>query len=76
MKKTHRKKIAAAAVSALLVISYYVCYALIFFEMGNEIPIYAAILFFIVPLIFIIGIIYALIERIREIERGEEDDLD
>ena len=68
----HKKKIVGAVVSALAVILYYLIYfcALIYVLDGA-----LRYLLGIVPAVIIVLLVYVLVERIREIQGGEEDDL-
>lgn len=73
MKKQTEKLIAPIIITALLV-----CY--FGFYMGislfiHEFPLFMKILLIVVPLLLIVLSIKLLIERIKEIKGGEEDDL-
>ena len=76
MTKTHCQKIAAAVCVAIFLILYYSIYAYIFFTAAFEMNFILGLLFFILPILLLVGIVYVFIERLKEIERGEEDDLD
>lgn len=72
--QSHTKKLIAPIIITVLIIIYFVFYI----YMGlyiNDMPSIIKILFIIIPICFIILSIYMLIERIREIKGGEEDDL-
>ena len=65
------KKIAPVVITILL----FIYYALYFFVIMAYIPGIAKLLFGIIPFLCGVGLIYVCVERIREIEGGEEDDL-
>lgn len=69
----HTKKMIAPIIITAIIVMYYV----IFFILCMFIPIPPALklLFGLVPLLLIGVCIYVLIERIKEIRSGEEDDL-
>lgn len=73
MKKEHREKMIAPIIITVIVILYYIAYFLIC--MLIPISLIVKILFGIIPLLFSGVCIYVLIERIKEIRSGEEDDL-
>lgn len=73
MKKEHREKMIAPIIITAIVILYYIAYFLIC--MLIPISLIVKILFGIIPLLFSGVCIYVLIERIKEIRSGEEDDL-
>lgn len=70
--KRYYKKIIAPILVTILVILYFIVYGLI---LVNEVPGIYKYVFVIIPLILIIWMITILIERIKEIKGGEEDDL-
>ena len=73
MKKEHRNKMIAPIIITVIIVLYYVG----FFVICTLIPMPTAIklLFGVVPLLLSGVCIYVLIERIKEIRSGEEDDL-
>lgn len=73
MKKEHRNKMIAPIIITAIMILYYVAY----FAICMLIPIHFVVklLFGIIPLLFSGVCIYVLVERIKEIRSGEEDDL-
>lgn len=74
MKKEHRKKMIAPIVIAVLFVGYLALYIyMLFFAAAVTKP----VLFLLaVPLAALgVGMIWVLITRIREIDKGEEDDL-
>lgn len=73
--KKHMKKIIAPVVITALVISYFIFYMWIGWSTNDELPMIMKILLLVVPAGFIGLIAYMLLERIREIKGGEEDDL-
>ncbi len=74
MKKEHRKKLIAPIVIAFLFVGYLAVYLwLLFFAAAATTPV---LILLAVPLAALgVGMIWVLITRIREIEKGEEDDL-
>lgn len=73
MKKEHRKKMIAPIIITVIMILYYVIYFGICVLI--PVPMVVKLLFGIAPLLFSGVSIYVLIERIKEIRSGEEDDL-
>lgn len=69
----HTKKMIAPIVIASILILYYVGFSVIC--MLISIPLALKLLFGLVPLLLAGVSIYVLIERIKEIRSGEEDDL-
>ena len=74
MKAKHGKKMIAPIVIALLFVGYLVAYIrLLFYTAAATKPV---LILLAVPLAGLgVGMIYVLITRIREIDKGEEDDL-
>lgn len=70
----HGKKLIAPIISTILIVIYYVGFAVVCFWI-DEIPLVLKIVLGAVPLILAAVCIYVLIERIEEIRSGEEDDL-
>lgn len=74
MKKEHRRKLIAPIVITVLLALYYVGFAL--FCLGEpDMPVVIKLLCTIVPLALAGVGVYVLIQRIKEIRSGEEDDL-
>ncbi len=73
MKKEHRDKMIAPIIITAIVILYYIAYFLIC--MLIPISLIVKLLFGIIPLLLSGVCIYVLVERIKEIRSGEEDDL-
>ena len=73
--KKHTKKAIAPIVITALLIGYFVFYMWIGWSAKYEAPLLVKMLLIGVPIGLIGLIIYLLIERIREIKGGEEDDL-
>lgn len=74
MNRNHRKKMVAPFIIAGILIVYYVAIAAVFFILP-KIPAAAKVLLAVIPLA-LAGVAFAmLLERIREIRSGEEDDL-
>ena len=70
----HKKKMIAPIVITAIILLYYIGFAfLIAFDDG--IPLIIKLLGGVIPLILAGVCIYVLIERIKEIRSGEEDDL-
>jgi len=68
----HKRKMIAPIVVAVLLVLYYVVY---FGLLIALLPGVWKILFGIVPLLLAVVTVKVCIERIREIKKGEEDDL-
>ena len=71
--KQHSKKMVAPIVISVLFILYYAGFFILC--MFIPIPLALKLLFGLVPLAIIGIFIYVLVERIKEIRSGEEDDL-
>jgi hypothetical protein len=70
----HKKKMIAPIVITVLVILYFIGFAFMFaFDEG--IPLLIKILGLVIPLLLAGASIYVLVERIKEIRSGEEDDI-
>ena len=69
---SHKKKMIAPIVITVLVILYYVLYFGVLIALLDGVWKYVLGIF---PLIFSALMIFVCIERINEIEKGEEDDL-
>lgn len=74
MQMKHWQKMAAPIVIASIIIVYYIGIA-VFFMAVPGIPAAVKILMIVVPLILAAVMIGVLINRIKEIRGGEEDDL-
>lgn len=72
--KPHTKKMIAPIVISAVVILYYIAFAITCIVV-EEMPLLVKLLCGILPLFIAGGSIYVLIERIKEIRSGEEDDL-
>jgi uncharacterized membrane protein len=72
MNEEHMKKMIAPIIVTVLVILYYVLY---FGILIYVVPGVFKIIIGIIPLIFTGLMIYVCVERIKEINGGEEDDL-
>ena len=70
--KSHRRKMVAPIIVTILMILYYVIYFGFLISLLNGIWKY---LLGIIPLAFSILMIMVCVERIKEIRKGEEDDL-
>lgn len=73
--KKHSKKMIAPIIITLLVVGYFIFYLWMGWSSSDEIPVLLRVLLLVVPAGFIGLITYMLVERIREIKGGEEDDL-
>ena len=69
---SHGKKMVAPVVVTVLMVLYFILYFGLLINMLNGIWKYA---FGIIPLIFVVVMIKVCAERIKEIKKGEEDDL-
>lgn len=72
--KSHTKKIVAPLIICIIIVLYYIAFALVCISI-DEIPLIIKLLGGIIPLALAGVCIYVLIERIKEIRSGEEDDL-
>ena len=73
-KKMNFKKMIAPIVITLIIVSYYIGFAF-FITKVHDIPLIVKLLGALIPLALVGVGIYVLIERIKEIKNGEEDDL-
>ena len=69
----HKKKMIAPVIITVIVVLYYILYFLLIIVVVDCLPL--EILLGIIPLCLAGGMIYVCIQRIKEIEGGEEDDL-
>ncbi len=69
----HRKKLVAPVVIGLMVVAMYAAMAVGVFVL--DMAVILKLLFIVIPLALSGIMIYVLIERIREIRSGEEDDI-
>ena len=69
---SHGKKMVAPVVVTVLMVLYFILYFGLLINMLNGIWKYA---FGIIPLFFVVVMIKVCAERIKEINKGEEDDL-
>lgn len=70
----HKKKMIAPIVITIVILLYCVGYAY-FYIFGDSISLLVKILGGIIPMLLAGVCIYVLVERIKEIRSGEEDDL-
>lgn len=73
MNDKHVKKMIAPIVITIIVMAYYLFFFIVIFASGM--PMIAKIFLGVLPALFIGVLIYVLVERIKEIRSGEEDDL-
>lgn len=73
-KQSHVRKLIAPVIVAALLVLYYLIFAAVCLLVPG-IPLAVRLIFGILPLILAGVCIYVLIERIKEIRSGEEDDL-
>ena len=71
MSEHDRKKIAPIVITILIVLYYTLYFTLIIFAVPGVLK----IIFGIVPLLFAGLMIYVCVQRMKEIDGGEEDDL-
>lgn len=69
----HKKKMIAPIVISILMAIYLVVYASVF--MLIPFPVWGKALFLVIPIGLMGTLLFVLIERIKEIRSGEEDDL-
>lgn len=74
MEQNHGKKMVAPFVIAGIIIVYYAAIAFVFFLIP-EIPMIIKVVIVVVPLALAGVAVAVLVERIKEIRSGEEDDL-
>ena len=72
--KVHKRKMIAPIVISIVIVIYYIAFA-IFCIVAKDIPFIAKALGILIPLALAGVCIFVLFERIREIRSGEEDDL-
>ena len=74
MKKEHRRKMIAPVIITALFVGYLAVYIyMLFFTAAMTKPV---LILLAIPLAALcVGMIYVLVTRIREIDKGEEDDL-
>ncbi len=72
--KPHTKKMVAPIVISVLVVVYYIAFGITCLVV-KDMPLLVKLLCGILPLFVAGGSVYVLIERIKEIRSGEEDDL-
>lgn len=70
----NKKKLIAPIIITLVIMLYYVGFTLIVIKM-EDLPLFVKLLGGLVPLGFAAVILTMLIQRIKEIKSGEEDDL-
>lgn len=70
---THQKKMIAPIVITVLLSAYMLTYFLVLLSV--PMPVWAKVLVGLIPLAMLGASIYVLIQRIKEIRSGEEDDL-
>jgi len=70
----HIKKMIAPIIISAITLVYYITF-ICAFMFDSEVPVLTKILLGVIPLFLTGGSIYVLIERIKEIRSGEEDDL-
>lgn len=73
MNKEHRNKMIAPIIISAIICLYYIGFVVVCIFI--PIPFLVKLLFGIVPLLLAGVCVYVLLERIREIRSGEEDDL-
>ena len=70
--KNHKKQMVAPIVSTIAIIIYYILY---FCILITVVPGIWKVVLGIIPLVFAILMVMVCVERIKEIKRGETDDL-
>ena len=70
--KAKAKKMIAPIVVTLILVLYYLFFFAYLYEQCSGVPL---ILLGVIPLVLSVGMILVCIERIKEIKKGEEDDL-
>lgn len=70
----HGKKMIAPIIIALIFVLYYIGFAVVCFLIP-ELPLIVKFLAAVIPLLLAGVCIFVLVERIKEIRSGEEDDL-
>ena len=68
----HKKKMIAPIVVTILMVAYYVVYFGFLITLMDG---FWKIALGVIPFAFSVGMIFVCIERIKEIKKGEEDDL-
>lgn len=72
MQRQSRKIVAPVVISVLIALYYL---AIFRFLLYLPLPVFIKVALVVIPLAIIGTLIYVLLERIREIKSGEEDDL-
>ncbi len=72
--KSHTKKLIAPIIICIIIVLYYIAFAIVCISI-DVIPLIIKILGGVIPLALAGVCVYVLIERIKEIRSGEEDDL-
>ena len=75
MNDRHRKKMTAPIIITVVFTALFLCYAILYFSL-DELPLAVKAIFGGLMIALAAAMIYVLMERIREIKGGEEDDLD
>ena len=70
--KNHKKQMVAPIIATIAIVIYYILY---FCMLITVVPGFWKIVLGIIPLIFAILMVMVCVERIKEIKRGETDDL-
>ena len=72
--KIHSKKLVAPIIITVLIVLYYIGFTVLCLLI-DKLPLLVKLLGGVIPLLFVGISLYVLIERIKEIRSGEEDDL-
>lgn len=70
------KRMIAPVIITVILLLYFVAFGALLVAIGEEMPLIVTIMGLSVPAICIVASVYVLIERIKEIRSGVEDDLD
>lgn len=70
-----KKKLIAPIIITVLLVLYFIGYAVLIVDLGAVLPMPVKVIGFLIPIALAGVSIFVLVERIKEIRSGEEDDL-
>lgn len=73
MMNKHQKKMIAPIVITILLSAYMLTYFIVILSV--PMPVWIKVLVGLIPLAFLCASVYVMLQRIKEIRSGEEDDL-
>ncbi len=69
------KKLIAPIIISIVLLAIIGMYLFGIFSFANQLPTFVFLIILGVLLLFLFGIIYNLVERVKELKRGDEDDI-